>query len=424
MSIGFTFKGKVRKRETLLETIREISRKKEYNVYSDEDGVRVALCLAGGDLNINWKPESGIFSHYVIEGSCQSTPAGPGFHKAAIEFIDGLGIKSLEVIDETGYYVHRDFERMKREHFYKWLGAVIDLCNKREDLANICLCWDVTDYMPEEIDNSIVTPLGRFTKYEINEIVKQLGIRALAERFFVWNEPEKDARFYLNQAMNLLWESCYFAPSDRSQEDKDINDAIIRNMERAARLNPSLAMPRKAYKEVCRLAGHTPALPEGSELTSSFTVGYRKALVTYQFGSMKFAVPGRYRHEWEAYDDKSGVNMWLDTSTDSPIWRINGWNIGNSNDDSKKPDFIPFKNRLNDIEETEIDNGKIKWGWNKICEGGESYYQVQCQVVAEASFYFVSVTCDKKEEIPEIVKLIKRISVIPSKERDVNEKYY
>ena len=47
-------------------------------------------------------------------------PAGAGFHAAAVRFLDELGQKRLNellVDDETEYYNHRDFERMKREHF-------------------------------------------------------------------------------------------------------------------------------------------------------------------------------------------------------------------------------------------------------------------------------------------------------------------
>ena len=47
-----------------------------------------------------------------------------------------------------------------------------------------------------------------------------------------------------NRAINALWEHCCFAPSSRSQEDEAVNAAILDDLERAAKLDPSLPLPR------------------------------------------------------------------------------------------------------------------------------------------------------------------------------------
>ena len=46
-------------------------------------------------------------------------------------------------------------------------------------------------------------------------------------------------------------ERCYFAPSARSEEDACINAAILDDLERAAKMDPSLPLPRGSYEEVC-----------------------------------------------------------------------------------------------------------------------------------------------------------------------------
>lgn len=84
---------------------------------------------------MEWERESGLRGQWLITGNCCSTPAGAGFHAAAIRFLDELGQKRLSellVDDETEYYNHRDFERMKREHFYPWLNALKRHCAERE----------------------------------------------------------------------------------------------------------------------------------------------------------------------------------------------------------------------------------------------------------------------------------------------------
>jgi len=85
MSIGFSFTGKVKKPESLVETAKKLVEKKYYRLGGWEDGLRLALCPLGGDLYVNWHKESGLSGGYAVEGSCCSTPAGPGLHQAAVE---------------------------------------------------------------------------------------------------------------------------------------------------------------------------------------------------------------------------------------------------------------------------------------------------------------------------------------------------
>ena len=286
MSIGFTFTGRVKKPETLLVAAQRLAEERSYGVYQREDGLSLSLCPLDGRVYMTWKKEGGLLGQWTVEGECVSTPAGPGLHKAAVEALDALPIQKLHVEDETEYFQHRDFDRMLREHFHPWLKTMVDMLTGQfgEDHTNVCMCWDLDAYMPEDVPGTVVTPVGRFSAKWMRETVENQGIETLAERFFLWYHPGKrDALYNRQVALNLLWEHCYYAPSSRSREDASNNEIVCKNLEMAAMLDRNVPLPRKAYEEICQLARRAPALPDGPELEEEFEPGYRKGLVPCPF---------------------------------------------------------------------------------------------------------------------------------------------
>lgn len=266
MSIGFTFTGKVKKPETLIAAAKKLADERYYGLYQREDGLSVSLCPLGGCMWMSWKKEGGLFGQWAVEGECVTTPAGPGLHKAAVEALDALPIQKLAVEDETEYFQHRDFDRMLREHFHPWLKTMVDVLTGQfsQDHTNVCMCWDLNAYTPEDVPGTVITPVGRFSGGWMREAVENRGIEALAERFFLWYHPGKrDALYNRQAALNLLWEHCYYAPSSRSQEDASNNEAICKNLETAAMLDRSVPLPRKAYLEVCSWPAGPPPCPTG-----------------------------------------------------------------------------------------------------------------------------------------------------------------
>ena len=90
---------------------------------------------------------------WIFKGDCQTNLVGAGFHKYAIEFIDAfqerLG-KHMLIEDDTEYEGRRDFERMRKDHFYSWLQNIIEICHDYAggDYSNLSICWDMNQYQP------------------------------------------------------------------------------------------------------------------------------------------------------------------------------------------------------------------------------------------------------------------------------------
>ena len=413
MSIGLSFTGRIDSPQTLLEAAKILAMEQSYHLTAGEGGLKIAMCPLGGELSVLWRPEGDPAGPCLARGLCISTPAGAGLHRAAVELLDGLPIQHLTVEDETGFYRHRDFQRMKEEHFYPWLKTLVDVCRREsgKGVSGMQLCWNLEQYAPEDIPDTVVTPMGRFRLAELVQLVETGGIQALADRFFLWDGRTWDARFYRNRAINALWEKCCFAPSSRSEEDAAINAAILDDLERSAKLNPHLPMPRGAYEELCALAERTPVLPDGPSLEEEFSPGYRKGMVIHAVGALRFPLPGAYLCAWEPWANGGGAHLWTDGSG-GPVWRVSAYRMREGN-----ARFTDNLDALHGVERRELKGGALRWGWKDIREAGQVLYQIQCEVITGPALYFITVTCVSPADLGTVASLIGHIQVVSTAAR-------
>lgn len=413
MSIGLGFTGKIDSPKALLEAAGALAEERDYRVKAGETGMKVVLCPLGGELGIQWRPEGDPSGPWLVRGGCMSTPAGAGLHRAAVELLDSLPIRALTVEDETGFCRHRDFQRMKEEHFYPWLKTLVDVCRQErgEVVSGMQLCWDLEQYTPLDIPDTVVTPMGRFRLSELVRMVEEGGIEALAGRFFLWNGRTRDARFYRNRAINALWEKCCFAPSARSGADAAVNASILDDLERSARMDPSLPLPRRSYEEVCALDGRTPVLPEGPNLEEEFLPGYRKDLVTHGVGALRLTLPGNCLSGWESWENGGGAHLWTDG--DGPVWRVSTYRMREG-----EARFTENLDALNGVEGRTLKGGALRWGWKEIYEDGERLYQAQCEVISGPAFFLITATCTDPGDLGQVAELMGRISVVSSRARE------
>lgn len=415
MSLGFYMKGKVRKPENLVKAAQQMAKDMGYRIEVEEDGLNVNMCPMG-NLGVTWTKGGKLSREYQVEVECRTSPVGPGFHKAALEFAEKLDIKGLEVMDETEYYNHRDFEKMRREHFYAWVAMLAKISSdklKEDGSGQMLVCWDLDSYAPESMDRTLVTPMGRFTADALAGLVDSQGIEALAHRFFLWENEEKDALFYRNCAINILWEYCYYRPSSCSEAYKEINSDILNYLERAYALDHKVPLPYEAYREVCGLHEKEPVIPEDCEkLSFEFPIGYRKGMVTEPIDALRLVLPGSYQYEWED-NDGGGAARYCDMFEESPIWRVSVFHAGR---DILK--FMGNGDTLNDMEEKDLKNGRLRFGWVELGKDseGEDMYMMQCQVISGSALFLITVTYFDQEDREGIAELLRRISVAPKKE--------
>lgn len=420
MGIGFEFELRPRRklfgkkdldRQLLEQKAGEISRDRAYHCKGYQNKICCELC-AEGSLWLELQEDT-------VRGECQTNVAGPGFHKAAIEFLERLAYElkwNLEIQDDTGYYLHRDFNRMRQEHFYRWLNELIQLIvdQEEESEGSRYLCWPLGYYLPDGGEcRSVVTPVRRFSYRELRGLLNSGMFMGFAKEFFVWNEPKRDASFYRNSALVRMNKECYFMPSDRSGEDKEINELILRNLEMSLSMDPTLPFPVKEYLQICELDGVTPQPVEGlSQLTGDYDLGYRRGLVYREFGSIRFAVPGSYLMD-DGSENKT-VLFYDGLEEDWHNYRITGYE---AEGDAVFMESMFAEEGVAEVLEFSADQAKVKAAaYDREHEDGR-YGMVGAQVIYKNQLTLI-ILCFAGEETEWAVQLLKKIRTIAYSEED------
>lgn len=404
MGLGFNIRARIRNIEVFKRTVEKLAVESGYHVVHAESSTTVSFCKLG-DLFLNYQNGGKENTNDIISinGECQTNLLGPGFHKAAITFIDRLqqvsGIR-FKVKDETGYYTERDFDAMKKNHFHKWLAILFDIIQEQEDKGDkqLSLCWNIYNYTPPSEDGVVISSFGSFRLAEVIKRIQEEGIEPFANEFFIWNNPEQDAHFHRGLALHALWKDCYFMPSERSEKDARINGYIISELEAAASLDPSLPFPKKEYEELCRLHGCTPIPTEGMPLyETEFIIGYRRGIVKYKVGSICFGLPGSYFR-----DSDEGTLVYYDGLVEN--WhtvRCTGYSA------EGEQDFFDMEEDM--IEEGTFDGGKYRlydMGAYRDSEDEEPYYCYSCHALCQDQYTIFIFCASRPEEVKRLAQKV------------------
>lgn len=414
MNIEIIYRARVRSRDNLVKSMKNMASLLDLRVGFWEQGMRIVLC-PGGYMDFGWQKEKGLLGQWRLTGGCDTTPLGAGFHKAVVEMLDLLGkkdLRELEVRDDTGYWEDRDFERLQKEHFYPWLTREVDdILNQLEDNACLQRYWMEDQYQPQEIPGTLITPMGRFSKQWLQERQGD-RLEEIAHRFFLWEQPGDNALCFRNCALKRMWEDCYYATSARSKEDAQTNRYIINALEEASELDPSLPLPLEDYRLLCRLDGREPFIPDTApQMVEEFAIGYRKEEVMQPFDALRVPLPGIYRYEWSPVGQGGGNGMWWDEDSDSPVWRFSG---------CRNPHGAAEWNNdldgMQDVEEREFSGARAHWGWSEVKrrrkkDQDDPLWQVVCEVAAEDTLYLVTILYSKPEERQDIYDRLRRMEL-------------
>ncbi len=295
--------------------------------FSDAGGeLRISVCELGDIIFSVVRDEDDNLMAYA---SATTNIVGAGFHKEVCDFFDEIKhlFSNCTITDETDYIEHKNFQLLKDEHFNKYLHNLIKIAveNDNEQNGQMMFCWDIGDYSPETIENSVVTPFGRYSIRHLEHIIKNHKIDLFAKEFFIWNEIEKDARFYRNSALHLMWHSLHYIKDfGVIESEKLLHEKVVSMLEKSASMDNKLPFPKQEYLEICKLHDHTPidvsALPEYS---SEYPIGYRKDTICHNIGIINVAVNGNLLFEQQ--DDTS---VWYNTDEECFNMRVFAYTTG------------------------------------------------------------------------------------------------
>ncbi|MDV0446765.1 hypothetical protein MsAg5_06200 [Methanosarcinaceae archaeon Ag5] len=408
MSIGFRFQSGPCAPEKIKETyslLKNMSKKHDAEFLGSgniNDAVFIHFCKAG-DI-VFW------YENGILQGDCQTNVAGPGFHAAAVDFLDDFAAKSkleLSVDDETGYYADHDFEKIRREQFCLWLDNLVQAVYEQfqdADVGNIFICWNPGSYEPADVPNTVVTPVGRFSMK--NLLMKAADIEAFAGDFFIWNNREKDAKFYRNSALSMLWEDCYFQSSRRSPEDKKVNKDIIWHLEKAMKADPLLPIPIPEYLEICGLDSSKPKSVVGiPAFESEFPIGYRKSEINMRLGNLLLPFPGYFLYA----KDRDGRDHVYHDNLDAD-WYTYRLTALSGPEPQIDFDGDLFEGSVEPPEMFPVKDGFCRASYSgKVKEKGEEYFQIVAEILSGNQVTLITVYFDKAENRIHVMERLKSI---------------
>ncbi len=390
MSIELRMGGKCKKMEMFREEVKKLvgSRGDIYVEYSDVDVIEtchlgdIVINRQGKDITIKTSP------HLI----------GAGYHKYVCDLFADISnlLKKPFVIDSTGYFEHRDFEKLREENYYSHLESIMLISYEQtKGGGESRIYWDVNKYTPRKISDSVVTPFGRLDLADVMIKIGEGHINEVAEDFYMWNNSEKDAMCYRNQALALMWEDILFISKGVKDREDRLCDKAIKYIEKAIELDSSIPIPKDEYLELCKLQEKEAIdVSNLKNYSSKYQIGYHKDFTFVRFGEINLPIiPRMFRN------DSEEVMTYDSTNQDGLCVRISAYEM------NVMPDEI-FENRVGELIEIEIENAVCKMVYKGMA--GDQHHFMAVVLTNEqltSLFYY----CDKKEIEEKAVEHLKLI---------------
>ncbi|HWI65115.1 MAG TPA: hypothetical protein VNT75_25075 [Symbiobacteriaceae bacterium] len=274
MSINLTFRGTRqislsslwRRPPQLDEALRALQERYGYRIL---EGGLLEFCPTG---HVQVKATGG-----GIAGEFAGTPTGPGFHRAAVDFLTELGALlglRMTVDDDTGYWTHRDFDLLQAE-YVNWLKGVMEFAVDPAQAENcLMLGWSVSSWHPTGA-SGIATPTGLFAREVFRSKLEAGLVVQFAWRFFIWWDARRDALYFRGEALFLLWNEVVWC-EPRFDAERELLTRVAGLLAKARELDPELPLPVAAWAEVLGLLGRVPDAATGPDLAEDGSIGYRR----------------------------------------------------------------------------------------------------------------------------------------------------
>lgn len=291
-------------RELFTTLLKELCQKYKLKIEDYDTTVKIEGCPQGDIIC--------LYDDKNVEITAVTSYAGPGFHAFVCRFYDDIITSSeteFEVEDPCDFYEKREFEELRYNYFYRWLKD-IGTYVKTSDEKDLCISWE-EDYLPKYREGYFVTPMGYMKK----SIFDEETIEEIAQKFFIWNDLEKDAVYYRNCALNLLWKDCVFLYSTMNEKTEKTAQSILDFIEIAYDKNPEQSLPLEAYRLLCETLGKENVLTNAVD--SKEEIGYRKELVSFLFNDWKLPIHGSSE---KSFDETSDILYFM-----APYTLEDGW---------------------------------------------------------------------------------------------------
>ncbi len=240
----------------------------------------------------------------------KTSGAGPGYHAALVDLLDGVGVASKypldwrnedTCVDETGYGAHRDFARLQGvmlDHFKSLCRIITDPKKAHDGLLHIDWSMDAP-----RVDGpwAAVSPVGTWTREWFLHASRDENARTAAAEFMIWWNKERDQRDKAKLVATFLWSVCRWRPPIDDRE-KAFYELVLANADQSGPLLSTYNVSTDDLAEF-RLLSRTE--PEEAPVPREGGLGiYRGDAAVSVPGGWWFAAPG---YMYQDVEDDGGV---------------------------------------------------------------------------------------------------------------------
>ena len=405
--IHVSLEGIVRTHEDELNLIQQISTVCERNHYlfemnKNEGMIYVCPC---GIIELR------IENYYAVLKT-NTALVGPGYHVAVCNLfkeIQEAGSIYMAIDDECEYLEDQDFDRIKENYFYSYMDKVMESFSNMNEEDEATYAWDNRSYLPLAKEKCVITPLG----YIHADDCRNIRIEDACQKYYIWNNIEKDAYFYRNSALVSLWCDCLFEKTTYDEKAKAIANSICNALELAHQLDNTLALPIDEYQLLCKLLNRKNQIFDIDQYPNT-NIGYRKNKIFYVYGNWFIYFSGL------AIQSMEGNTMILDLKEENEsciTMKITGYK------NNEKMDFAyRYLNRVDSLDNIDYENENIhvKGVLHELQDESHTLY-LQAQCISGNEMLMMNVECSDMSYYQQVLQTIENIQMIKfdSKEVDV-----
>ena len=215
--------------------------------------------------------------------------AGPGFHAFVVEFCCDIQEEvegKYDLVDDLEYASDHDFKRLV-SIYEDEITYLKDLLIKNPEVREKNYMYEASYILPLEKEQRIPTAMGDMDLKEFANMSES----ELMDSFYVWNEWDKNARYYKNAALLLLAKEGVGEYTTMNEFNIKIADEICDYIELAYQWNPDLPLPVSVYRETCARLGRPDSLKKPIEMEQE-PIQYRIGDVYHVWNDMKVVANG------------------------------------------------------------------------------------------------------------------------------------
>lgn len=283
--------------KAIMDLLKEYGQKKLVNVVEDEDGLILEVCPLGKILCAS--------DDLYLSLQTNTDFVGAGYHDFVVSFYEGFlkeceKMLEFEIVDPSMYASKKDFNALS--NLYRdWMKQLVNNLDDKTDFEFLQFGLNDVDYIPLKQEGYINTHMGRIALSDLKG-----DLDALCERFYIWHQKGKNAKYYRNCAYNLLYTQHYGDYVLMNDDSEQVAHDIIAYFEAAYACDQSLPLSLDYYDDLCRILGKKKGLEEAIfDETDIFS--YRNGLVYLPIKNYYVLVNGCSEVSYDATSDMTCI---------------------------------------------------------------------------------------------------------------------